>query len=192
MLPAELRAFLLESGLTQAQFARLVDVTPRAVTQWLAGARAVPGPVGAYLRVFRAASPSARQLELQRLQESKPTMRDGMYAVQYQSRGPGGVGYGYATIVLDSGKVFGADPAGGKYDGEYLYDETVGMAQVRLKVTMPPNVQAVFGPIHPYEWSIDITGTLDPTVETGYTEFRTPLGPTIEAQYQFLRGLPES
>lgn len=192
MTSEQLRQFLGEMGLTQAEFSRLLGVTPRAVTQWLGEGRTIPGPAEAYARAFTAMPASVRSLELRRTQESKPSMRDGMYAVQYQSQTAEVIAYGYATMLLDAGRIFGADPLGGKYDGTYTYDETVGIARVQLKVTFPPNVQAVFGPVHPFEWSIDISGNVDPRVEKGYTEFTTPFGPKIQAQYQFLRPLPEA
>lgn len=192
MTNEQLRQFLDEMALTQVQFARLLGVTPRAVTQWLGGGRSVPGPAEAYARVFAAMPVSARLLEIKRLKESKAAMRDGMYAVQYQSQTSDAIGFGYATMVLNNGRVYGADPLGGRYDGDYIYDEAAGIAKVRLKVTFPPNVQTVFGPLHPFEWSIDISGDLDPRVQKGYTAFTTPFGPRIQAQYQFLRPLPDT
>ena len=113
-------------------------------------------------------------------------MRDGMYAVQYHS----GLSEGYAMIILDAGRAYGADPAGGRYDGYYEYDDITGTANVQLKVSFPPNVPAVFAPAQPFEWSVDILGRVDPRLERGHIEFTTTLGPKILAQYQFLRELP--
>jgi hypothetical protein len=53
------------------------------------------------------------------------------------------------------------------------------MARIYLKATFPPNVQAVFGQVHPYEWLIDITDGVDPRLEKGFTEFATTLGPEV-------------
>ena len=50
-----------------------------------------------------------------------------------------------ACLIFDTGRVYGVDPAGGKYDGGYVYDENSGLADLRLKVTMPPNVPSVLG-----------------------------------------------
>jgi hypothetical protein len=187
---ADLRAFLERTDLPQGQFAKLLDVTPRAVSLWLAEERALPGPAEAYIRLFEAMPKTLRHIELQRLKESVPRMRDGMFAVFYHSQTEAGTGLGYATMILDGGKAYGADPFGGTYDGDYAYDEATETADVHLKVTFPPNVQAVFGPVHPYEWSIDITGKVDPNLDRGFTEFATVIGPKIKAQYQFLRTLP--
>lgn len=64
MTCAELRAALDELGITQADFARAVGITPRAVTHWVAGTRHIPGPIDAFLRVVRLMPPSARFLAL--------------------------------------------------------------------------------------------------------------------------------
>lgn len=182
----ELRGFLRKSGLAPGELAKLLGITPRAVGLWLSGERDVPGPADAYMRIFLDLSAGARSIELRRLTESKPTMRDGMYAVQYQS----GTSSGYATVVLDNGRAYGADPAGGSYDGYYHYDEAIGTATVHLKITFPPNVPAVFAPAQPFEWSVDIVGDVDPRLSRGPVEFTTALGHKIHAQYHFLRELP--
>ena len=79
-------------------------------------------------------------------------MRDGMYAIEYSSVD----GSGDGVLILDNGRAFGADPWGGKYDGEYVFDETTGFAELSLKLTFAPNAPAVFGISHPYEWAIDV------------------------------------
>jgi hypothetical protein len=115
-------------------------------------------------------------------------MRDGMYGVEYTSMAGGGIG----VVILDGGRVFGADPFGGKYDGDYVYNESTGMADLHLKLTFGPNAQAVFGISHPYEWSIDVTAQIDPRVDNGTTRITTPIGPHIDARYRYMRGLPEA
>jgi hypothetical protein len=183
-----LRAFLGKTGLLAGDFAKLVDVTPRAVAMWLSGERAMPGPAAAYARIFSGLPAGARYIELQRLNESETKMRDGMYAVVYQ----GTQGAGYATVIFDGGRVYGADPLGGKYDGYYQYDVGTGIAKLHLKVTFPPNVPAVFAPAQPFEWSVDIAGHIDPRHDRGVVEFTTMLGQKIQTQYQFLRELPSA
>ena len=105
MVIDDLKIVLGEIGISQADFARLVGVTPRAVSLWMVGDRNIPGPVEAYARLLAAVPPSARQAELNRLKERKTPMRDGMYEVRYQSAG----GQGAGTLILDNGRVFGAD-----------------------------------------------------------------------------------
>lgn len=182
----EFQVFLSLSGLTSSNFAKLVDVTPRAVAMWISGERAVPGPAAAYVRVYSALPDHARSLELRRLDEGSAKMRGGVYALQFEST----QGVGYAAIILDAGRIFGADPAGGKFDGRYDYDPATAMVKVRFKVTFPPNAPAFFAPAQQFEWSVDLSGFMDPRLDRGHTEFATPLGPKIYAHYQFLRDLP--
>jgi hypothetical protein len=110
-----------------------------------------------------------------------------MYGVEYTSVAGAGIG----VVVLDSGRVLGADSFGGKYDGDYIYNEKTGMAELRLKLTFAPNAPAVFGISHPYEWSIDVTAELDPRVDSGTTRIATPVWPHIDGRYRYMRALPE-
>ena len=52
MFGSDLRSYLEEFGLSQADLARLVSVTPRAVSLWMKGDREVPGAVEAYVRLL--------------------------------------------------------------------------------------------------------------------------------------------
>ena len=187
MKHTELRAFLAETGLSQGDLAKLLEVSPRAIGFWLSEERAIPGAVDAYARLFKSLPPSLRQTETRRLKETKPTMRDGMYAVVYQNASS--TSYGYGTVIFDDGRIYGADPAGGKYDGDYTYDDASQLATIHLKVTFPPNVPAVFAPAQPFEWSVDMTAVIDPRADKGLIELTTALG-KVQAQYQFLRQLP--
>jgi hypothetical protein len=111
-----------------------------------------------------------------------------MYGVDYAASH----GSGMACLIFDTGRVFGADPAGGKYDGEYVYDEISGMADLHLKVTMPANVPSVLGIQNPYEWSIDVQTKLNPKADQGSLQVATSLGRQISATYRYLRALPDS
>jgi transcriptional regulator with XRE-family HTH domain len=51
MTPAALTSTLQRLGLSQAECARLLGVTPGAVTRWAKGNRPVPGPVVRLLAV---------------------------------------------------------------------------------------------------------------------------------------------
>ena len=77
-------------------------------------------------------------------------------------------------LVFDTGRVFGTDTTGARYDGGYLYNGVNNSADVKIKVTFPPNVMAVFGIANPYEWSIDITATFNPKLDTGPIRLRNP------------------
>ncbi|MDQ0473775.1 helix-turn-helix domain-containing protein [Labrys wisconsinensis] len=184
----ELKAILDAAGLSQADFARLLGVTSRAVNLWMVGDRAIPGPAEAYLRLLGALPPNLRQAELARLRERKPPMREGMYGIEFQS----GSGAGIGVLVLENGRAYGVDAGGVKYDGGYVYDDKTGFAELSLKLTFAPNTPAVFGIRHPYEWAIDVSTRLDPRQERGRLRLATPIGPTVDVQYRYLRSLPDA
>lgn len=115
-------------------------------------------------------------------------MRDGMYGVEYTASH----GSGMACLVLDTGRVYGVDPLGGKYDGEYVYDENSGLADLTLKVTLPANAPSVLGIQNPYEWSIDVRTKLNPKVDRGSLQVSTSVGRSIAATYRYLRPLPDA
>src|SRR3984885_14920881 len=188
MISIELEAILAELEITQADFARLIGVTPRAITLWVAEQRSIPGPAEAYLRVLQLLPQNLRQVELNRLKQKGTDMRDGMYGISFQ----GQQGAGMGVLVFDNGRVYGSDTQGVRYDGEYLFNEGSGLADVKIKVTFPPNVRAVFGTMNPYEWAFDITSSFDPKKNSGPLTVRTSLGAPISAQYVFLRSLPEA
>jgi len=188
MNAVDLRAILEELEISQADFSRLIGVTPRAVALWVADERAIPGPVEGYLRLLRLLPPNLRQMELNRLKQKGTGMRDGMFGISFQ----GQQGYGMGVIILDNGRVYGTDVGGVRYDGEYLFDEPSRLANVKVKITFPPNVQSVFGISNPYEWAFDLTTSFDPRQNSGPLSLKTSIGKSINAQFVFLRSLPEA
>jgi hypothetical protein len=64
--------------------------------------------------------------------------------------------------------------------------------RLEAKVTFPPNVKAVFGISNPYEWSFDVTATLNPAQKSGSVPLKTSIGRPINAQFVYLRSLPEA
>jgi hypothetical protein len=115
-------------------------------------------------------------------------MRDGMFGISFQ----GQQGAGMGLLIFDNGRVYGTDTQGVRYDGEYLFDENSGLANVKIKVTFPPNVRAVFGTSNPYEWAIDVTTAFNPKQNSGPLTVQTSVGQPIGAQFVFLRSLPEA
>jgi len=188
MTSKDLKSFLTEFELTQSDFARLVGVTLRAVALWLAEERTVPMTVDAYVRLFRLLPASLRQIELNRLKQKGTNMRDGMFGITFQ----GEHGRGMGVLIFDSGRVYGTDEAAVRYDGDYVFDEVTGLVDVKVKVTYPPNVRAVQGISNPYEWSIHVETKFDPRKNSGNLKLTTSLGKPLNAQYVFLRSLPEA
>lgn len=189
MKSADLKTSLDALGLSQADLARLVDVTPRAVTLWVTDQRSIPGSVEAYVRLLQQCPLSLRQAELSRIRQKGLTMRDGMYGIEFAAAG----GSGKGALVMQNGRVFGADEGGGKYDGEYEFDPATGLAALRIKVTMPPGGYSVLGIQHPYEWSLDLTASLDPRVDQGQVRVVSKeVGQSVDATYRYLRPLPDA
>jgi hypothetical protein len=143
---------------------------------WMADERPVPGPVDAYLRLFKLLPPSLRQIELNRLKQKGTGMRDGIYRIIFRGETNGQAIIGDGVLIFENGGVYGWDTAGVLYDGDYEYNEISGMADVKLKVTFPPNVKAVFGISNPYEWSIDVTATVKPMQQSGVIASRLRSG----------------
>jgi hypothetical protein len=192
MHEGELRTILNDIGISQAEFARLINVTPRAVSLWMVGSRAIPGAVEAYARLLLSLPPGQRQVELARLKERKSTMREGMYAVVFKTTTRQGENNGAGVLVLEGGRAYGADPGLAKYDGTYVYNEETGVADVQIKVTFPPNGEAVFGVSHPYEWAFEGNCKINLNLNPAKTVLRAPTGDNIDIDVIFLRTLPDS
>jgi hypothetical protein len=188
MQPTTLKTFLEEMGLKHADFARLLGVTPRAVTLWLSGEREMPGPAEAYMRLYRSLPPPLRQLELTRMSEGASGMRDGMFGITFHGQADSG----YGLLVLEAGRVYGVDVAGVRYDGQYEFDADAGRVHAVVKVTFPPHVKSVFGISNPYEWAIDVTASFDPRRDAGEVDVKTSLGKALRAEFQYMRALPEA
>lgn len=113
-------------------------------------------------------------------------MKDGMYLIEYV----GQAGSGYATLVFDGGRIYGADITGGKYDGEYQFKETTGFVDVKVRVEMPANQLSVIGIVQPFDWILDVSTEMDPEKDSAQVKVRTNIGKPIVANYRFLRSLP--
>jgi hypothetical protein len=183
-----LRIALTDLELSQADFARLIEVTPRAITLWLSGERAVPGPVKGYLRLLSNMPANLRQVEFNRLAGKGAEMKDGVYRITFQGQS----GAGMAMLVFDSGQIYGADTEAAKYDGGYIFNPATSQVDAKVKVTFPPNATTVFGALYPFEWSFDVTTTFNAKDDKGALVIQNSLGQAIQAQYAFLRTLPQA
>jgi DNA-binding transcriptional regulator YdaS (Cro superfamily) len=188
MTHGQLRAALDELKLTQADFARLIGVTPRAVNLWMAEDRTIPGPAAAYVQLLGTLPANLRQVEFGRLKHGVSAMREGIFGITYQGRSGAGMG----MLVFEAGRVYGSDAAKGRYDGGYVFNEASELVDVTLKVTFPPNVASVLGIVNPYEWSIDVTTSFNPKLETGQVTVTNSLGQPLSAHFTFLRELPQA
>ena len=182
----ELKAILEQIGISQADLADLVKVTTRAVNLWMTGSRSIPGPLAAYVRLLASLPMGMQQAELARLQERAKTMKDGMYLIEYA----GQASSGYGTLIFDSGRIYGVDVAAGKYDGEYQFNEASGLVDVKIRVQMPAGQPSVIGVVHPFDWILEVTTTIDPDKDSGRLNVQTNLGRPIVANYRFVRTIP--
>ncbi|MEE3626260.1 hypothetical protein UCD39_20130 [Nitrospirillum sp. BR 11752] len=183
----DLRSLLGEVGLSQVDFAHLIDVTPRAVNLWATGQREIPGPAASYLRLLNSLPENMRMLELSRLKEGHEMAPEGMYGVAFA----GIAGTGQGVLVVNNGVAYGYDVGGGKYDGTYTSSKSPGYFDLRLRVTVPPGTSLVQGaPIQPMEYAFDINCSLKARAET-IVDVLTPVAPTpVRAHIQFLRDVP--
>lgn len=185
MNASDLRSTLSEIGLSQIDLARLVDVTPRAVSLWLAAQREIPGPVAAYLRLMLSLPVAQRALELARLKENKAMIADGLYRVDYQ----GHAGGGYGIMALTQGNVAGIDEGGVEYDGTFAPAPASGMVDAQLHLTVPPGVALVQGvPPRAMKYGFDMEVRFAIRGKTQLT-VQTPFGP-VQAVITHLRTLP--
>ena len=64
--------------------------------------------------------------------------------------------------------------------------------EAKVKVTFPPHVRAVQGISNSYEWSIIVETKFNPRQNSGALKLKTSSGQPLNAQYVFLRSLPEA
>lgn len=189
MKGVDLRDAITGMGLTQVEFARLVDVSVGAVAQWLSGARAVPGPVESFVSLFLRLPSSIRETELQQLRKGSTQMKNAMYHITFS----GQAGTGTATLTFQDGLVYGFDEAGAKYDGNYFASDRKDHMLIKVKVTMPANQPSVVtGQSLPFEWILEVSGHLPIYADTGTLIADTNAGPQLTVKFQRMRDLPDT
>ncbi|GLR56207.1 MULTISPECIES: GrlR family regulatory protein [Rhizobium] len=182
----ELKNAMSALGLSAASLSKLLDVTPRAISMWLTGERSIPGPAEAYINLFSKLSPSQQELEIQKSEVEKLTMKDGLYQLEFAGRN----GSGYGVLIFDNGRVYGSDIGHGKWDGSYTMNPITKSAEIELTVQMPAGSESVLGPAQPFSWNVDVKATMNPSLDVGYIDAQTNLGPA-KAKYTYMRSLPE-
>lgn len=209
MATTELKSSLDSLGISTAEFAKLIDVTPRAVSLWLAEDREFSGPAAAYLRLFCSLPRIIQAKEIARVRREDPTMYDGMYSFEFQGTQNAGLGalaqdsqatglgilarqkpnIGLGALVLSDGRVFGSD-GGVLYDGSYEPSPSQpGCVDVKLHLTVPPGIPLVqgVGP-QPMTYGFDLDCTFSARGTTDLAVL-TPYG-SVNATITFLRDIP--
>jgi hypothetical protein len=182
----DLKMILRDLRISAADFAQLAGVPLGEVALWLAGEGAIPASAADYARLVVGLPRHLQEVEFARLKARRRAMRDGMYGLSFEYNGDFGMG----VLILDNGRAYGSDMGQVRYDGDYAVNESSGLTDLKLTITYPAGVPAIFGVTHPYEWSTDATTSLDPALLTGSLTVETSLGRPLAAHYRFLRALP--
>ena len=186
---AKLRRILLEHDLSQAEFARMIDVSVSAVSQWLSDSRGIPGPVEAFLGLLGRLPEEMRKLEITRAKMGNTKMINGIYRVHLG----GSAGEGDATLIFQDGMIFGFDATGAEYNGNYVHAVS-GVIEAVVYVNMPANVASVIGNVsQPFPWTLQAMFSILTADVRGTTIVRTNVGAeTVSVKYSRIRDLPQA
>lgn len=181
--PKQFREALHDLGLSQAEFARLLDVSPRSVTRWASdGGEEAPGPVRAYLRVMQMAPAGLRGVEVAR--GRGPSFKEGIYQLVFQ----GIDGFGAGTLVFSKGRVWGADSGGVRYDGDYTVIPEERRIVMHITLSIPEGGHLVTGVDLPPGYNFEIHESIPFFDREVTTTVTTPFGP-VGARLTFLRDI---
>lgn len=190
MADINLKDCLKTLGIKQIELARLLSVSPRAVSQWANGDVALPGPAAAYLRLFSALTPQQRSAELIRLQRQPKRLDDGIYALTYSANEDDQPCHASGLAVLRNGKILGSDRLGGVFSGSYAYDEKRRTNTVHVRMTVPDGGVLVTGFAAGAEGAIiDIAGSFDHAAPTAMSTV-TVEGAPVDVRLTYLGALP--
>jgi hypothetical protein len=182
----QLRAKISGWNLSQAEFAQWLQVSPGAVTQWLAETRSIPGPVVAFVKLFESLPLSLQTLHLSQIRKGNSDM-EGMYVVEYV----GSANSGGATLTFKGGSVYGFDLGGGIYDGHYRTGAETGMTDIEVVVKMPAGRPSVIrGIVQPFDWNVIVKASIPNNVVSAQVKVLTNMGEAVMAKFTRMRGLP--
>lgn len=182
----DLRGKITVWGLSQVEFARWLQVSTGAVTQWLAETRSIPGPVNAFIKLFESLPPSLQEREFSQFKKGNTEM-EGMYTVEFAGSG----GNGSASLIFKDGLVYGFDGGRASYDGRCRPSEKPGMTIIEVSVKMPAGIPSVIrGLIHPFDWSVSAKAEIPNNAEKVTINVNTNMEEIIEATFTRMRDLP--
>ncbi len=114
-------------------------------------------------------------------------MKEAFYSITFV--GASG-SWGFGMIVMDTGKIIGADVAGARYDGSYQFNKRTNMIDASIKLTVPAGVELVQGtPAQPNEWTLEFQASLPPDTQDTPIGIDTPAGP-VNVVFKHIRDLP--
>lgn len=110
---------------------------------------------------------------------------EGFYSVVFE----GIAGWGAGMLVLDTQLVVGADPWGGKYDGNYVVNLDTNTIDLKVKVTMSANTMSVTG--HSGGSTFELNGSIPRGALTNHKHtVSTPDGRTVDVVLSKIRDFP--
>lgn len=113
-------------------------------------------------------------------------MDDGIYKIAFATEKDWGIG----LLIFYGGKIVGADAGAVLYDGSYKLNQSTGMVNTEIIISIPAGVETVFGIIQKHDWAFSLSPSFpSKTTETPML-IETPLGP-VNVTISFLRPLPE-
>lgn len=177
-------------GLTQAEFAQLIEVSPRTVSLWASGDSTLPGPAKGYLRLLAMLAPEARTRELQRLKGRNNMLDDGVYALDYRGEAAGEAASGDALAVLRHGRIVGSDRLGGTFTGSYDFDPSSQTNTLHVRLAVPPGGTLVNGfSSGPDGTTLEIVGRFDRAAPVSKTSIEIA-GKPVELKLTYIGPIP--
>lgn len=189
-METDLKAHLKKLGLKQSELARLLDVTPRAVSQWATGDTAVPGPVRGYLRLFSGLNKKQRDTEISVLENRANALDEGIYELMYSRPKRDQDPHETALCVLRNGKVVGSDRWGGIFEGTYKFDNVRRTNSIHVRLQVPPGGELITGFVAgPEGADLDIQGFIGRAQPTAKTTVEIS-GQHVQLNLKFVGPLP--
>lgn len=121
------------------------------------------------------------------MNETKP-MRDGFYGIEIIQE----LNFGFGVLVFDNGRITGVDVGGACFDGSYTCQDASSLVDVTLTITIPANVESIFGTKLDRAWAFEVLARIDPGEQSGEIILRTPAGACLTARYRYMRPLTVS
>jgi hypothetical protein len=104
----------------------------------------------------------------------------------------GSDGAGFAMLILQRGKIIGADPLGTRFDGKYKLATDTGRISINVSVQYPPNMRTIQGvDVGPHGLKYEINSELPELFnELPYVTVETPQG-EVNVKFVKVRGLDD-
>lgn len=112
-------------------------------------------------------------------------MKDGFYGFEFVQEH----NFGFGVLVFNNGRISGVDVGGACYDGTYGLADNGEVLNIALTITIPAEVESIFGIRRNSPWSFDVEAGIDAAAESGEIVLRSPVGTCLQARYRRMRDL---